>query len=397
MSFFDRNRIQETLLRPRNSTADKCVPAVGTDDDFEDDVLMLRDYSLINVTRDANTFEMHSLVQLATRAWLENEAQLDKWRNQFISNLCAELPPLQAENYGKYEMLFAHLQAALIQQPKSLESLLRWALLLYNAADYAKQTGRSIEAEQMSVASMEVRKDLLGEEHKDTLMSMRSLAMAETMRGKYKEAEAKLRQVLKLLERKAHGHVSHDRQAGIKNLVSMLSYQGKYQEAEVMQRKVLALCKELRGYEHLRTLLTTVNQLAVTLHLQHKNQEAEVLRSQMLAICEELLGHEDSLTSLSKFHLAITLDDLGKCKEAETMYRQALAVHEKVFGYMNAKILYNVYILAMSLENRHCYDEALPLFKRAYTGFLDVLGENHSLSRRCLENYTTALESHRAN
>ncbi|KAG9668392.1 hypothetical protein KCU99_g9881, partial [Aureobasidium melanogenum] len=65
MSFFDRQGIQEALLRNPGSTADN--------DSFEDDVLTLRDYSFITVTMEANTFEMHDLVQLATRTWLGNQ------------------------------------------------------------------------------------------------------------------------------------------------------------------------------------------------------------------------------------------------------------------------------------------------------------------------------------
>lgn len=84
MSFFDRQGIQESLLCQHSSAADKY-------DGFEDDVLALRDYSFITVTKDASTFEMHSLVQLATRTWLEREGQLDQWRKRFIFNLCAEL------------------------------------------------------------------------------------------------------------------------------------------------------------------------------------------------------------------------------------------------------------------------------------------------------------------
>ena len=40
-------------------------------DKFEDDILMLRNYSLIFVNTDKTTFGMHRLVQLATRKWLE--------------------------------------------------------------------------------------------------------------------------------------------------------------------------------------------------------------------------------------------------------------------------------------------------------------------------------------
>jgi len=47
----------------------------------------LRDYSFIKLSEDGTISEMDSLVQLATCRWLESEGQLDKWREQFISNL----------------------------------------------------------------------------------------------------------------------------------------------------------------------------------------------------------------------------------------------------------------------------------------------------------------------
>jgi hypothetical protein len=72
MSFFDRRRIQNALLRRPSSTEN--------DNGSEDDVVTLRDYSFITVTKDTKTFEMHGLVQLATRTWLESRGQLGRWR-----------------------------------------------------------------------------------------------------------------------------------------------------------------------------------------------------------------------------------------------------------------------------------------------------------------------------
>lgn len=65
MSFFDRQEIQEALLRRQSSTVDKHILAVQINDEFKDDILALQDYSFITVTRDADMFKIHSLVQLA--------------------------------------------------------------------------------------------------------------------------------------------------------------------------------------------------------------------------------------------------------------------------------------------------------------------------------------------
>jgi hypothetical protein len=44
-------------------------------DGFEDDVLVLRNYSFVTANEDGCTFEMHRLVQFATLEWLELHEQ----------------------------------------------------------------------------------------------------------------------------------------------------------------------------------------------------------------------------------------------------------------------------------------------------------------------------------
>jgi hypothetical protein len=117
MSFFDRQGIPEALLRSqdeqRNSQQDQKennddsyteFDASYSDDDedngsrssvsdgFEDDLLALRNYSFISANMDGTTFEMHGLVQLAIREWLKASKQQERWKQQFIKNLNAELP-----------------------------------------------------------------------------------------------------------------------------------------------------------------------------------------------------------------------------------------------------------------------------------------------------------------
>jgi hypothetical protein len=84
MSFFDRQGIPEALVRTvklkavitlkwpawmtrrKVTKGDVSFESIG-DDVFEDDILTLRNYSFILANADNTTFEMHGLVQLATR------------------------------------------------------------------------------------------------------------------------------------------------------------------------------------------------------------------------------------------------------------------------------------------------------------------------------------------
>ncbi|KAL9577919.1 MAG: hypothetical protein Q9203_007282, partial [Teloschistes exilis] len=136
MSFFDRQGIPDFLVRNRAQAGGGCGSGCGSqsqsqsqsqhqrhrhldwsqeredgkessenslsdsneDDGFEHDVQVLRDYSFISCDTD-QTFEMHALVQLAMRKWLEANEQLEKWKQQYIRSLSAAFPSGEYENF----------------------------------------------------------------------------------------------------------------------------------------------------------------------------------------------------------------------------------------------------------------------------------------------------------
>jgi hypothetical protein len=124
MSFFDRQGIPEALVQNRtghrsvrqdrkgqyrdydNSNDGETSSQSSQSDEFEDDVMALRNFSFISINADRTTFEMHRLVQLATRKWLEAHGQLERWKQQFVRNLYVEFPTGEYENWPKCQELF---------------------------------------------------------------------------------------------------------------------------------------------------------------------------------------------------------------------------------------------------------------------------------------------------
>jgi tetratricopeptide (TPR) repeat protein len=387
MSFFDRQGIPEALLRSRDSTANNR----DDNDDFEDDLDRLRDYSFVTVTRDAKTFEMHSLVQLATRKWLESQQQLNRWREQFISNLCVELPTGEHENWGRCQALFPHARAALSQRPASQKSLEEWALLLYKAAWYAWQQGKAGEAEQMSMMSMEVRREVLGKESKETSDSMGLVGLARSLGGKYEEAEAVHRQTLAMRE-KVLGHEHPDTLTRMNNLAVVLDSQGKYEEAEAMHRQTLATREKVLRREHPSTL-TSMNNLANVLDSQGKYEEAKAMHRQTLATREKVLGREHPSTLTSMNNLALVLNRQGKYDEAEAMHRQTLATREKVLGREHPDTLASMNNLANVLKSQGKYKEAEAVHRQTLAMYEKVLGREHPSTLTSMKNLANVLKS----
>ena len=68
------------------------------DNIFEEAVERLRSYSFVSVGEHGHTFELHDLVQLATRKWLEIHKEDKRWKAQFYIKLNMVFPTADHEN-----------------------------------------------------------------------------------------------------------------------------------------------------------------------------------------------------------------------------------------------------------------------------------------------------------
>ena len=94
MSFFNPQVIPGWVLRIYHRSSrgedgtDVSNRSRGSDrsgtDEFEDDVEVLREYSLVTDTTQADVYEIHALVQLCTREWLSSFEDERRWRRKFL-------------------------------------------------------------------------------------------------------------------------------------------------------------------------------------------------------------------------------------------------------------------------------------------------------------------------
>ncbi|EED12700.1 kinesin, putative [Talaromyces stipitatus ATCC 10500] len=320
MSFFDRQGIPKSLLRDhgrqRNTElnesddADDSQSESSIVDEFQDDILILRRYSLISINVDRTTFNMHSLVQLATRRWLEVNGELEKWKGQYVQNLNAQFPMGEYENWAQCQVLFPHVKSAALQRPQKRDSLLEWATVLYKAAWYDWLKGNGAKGEQLSVKSMKARKKLLGLEHEETLASMQMVGSIYLIKGRWNEAEELF--------------VQHE-QPGV-NIQGSRTVErgGKAERAGDGDKRVL-------GAEHPDTLTSMAN-LASTYRNQGRWKEAEELLVQVMETMTRVLGVEHPYTLSSMANLASTLKEQGRRAEAIDLLRNCERLRMKILG-----------------------------------------------------------------
>ena len=255
---------------------------------------MLEGYSFVSPTMDPSTFEMHRLVQVATRKWLESQGQLEQWKEQYFGNLCALLPPGRYENWSRCQIFYPHPQSAAELKPRQGEALHKWATIMYNAAWYSWTRVRADNAEKMAVMSLKVRAKTLGEHDEDTLSSRAMSALAKTSRRRWDEAEKLDVQIMGTMK-EVLGAEHPDTLTSMNNLVSTHWNQGRWDEAEKLQVQVMETRKEVLGAEHPDTL-TSMENLALTIKARGDSQSACALMDDCASLSYRILGPDHPFT-----------------------------------------------------------------------------------------------------
>ncbi|OAL50139.1 kinesin light chain 1 [Pyrenochaeta sp. DS3sAY3a] len=384
MSMFDKQGIPRWL-----------VQGTSSDLDFEDALAPLVSFSLVRTEIGKQALEMHRLVQLSMRKWLEGKKELSKWVKQSIAAVSEAFPSGEYETWEACKALLPHLNVVVGYAVEDEDDVLGQARCNLNAGRYLLEKGEYTAAERMTCASLAIREKVLGRKHPATLKSVRNLGFVLSMQGKYKEAEALHRQALETTE-KLLGQEHLDTLTSVSNLGIVLQREGKYEEAEVMHRQALEVSEKLFGREHINTL-TSVSNLGIVLESQRKHEEAEMMHLRALEGSEKLLGREHPNTLTSVNNLGSVLSSQRKYKEAEVMHLRALEGSEKVLGREHPDTLVSVYQLAYASHRQGNLPTAVALYQRAYDGRVKVLGPQHPRTRACWDGYQSArkqLEAH---
>ena len=333
--------------------------------DIEEDILILRDYALIKIV-DASTYEMHRLVQLATRKWLQVHNEFEHWKEQFIKNLSSEMPNGDYENWAKCQQLYPHAKSALLQRPQATSSLLEWAELLYCAAWYAEGRCLFSEAEEMYKKAAETREKLLGRNHVQTLYCLEMLSRVYGQQWRLKEAEEIIVEVVERLTL-AFGEDNEHTLISMQELAVIQCLQGRLKEAEELLSKIVETRKKTIGDTALNTLYS-MGYLANIYYDQERYKEAEELNRAVLEAQEKVLGIEHPHTLVTMYNLALTNWYQNREEEALQMMERVVQLRSKVIGSQHPDTILSLEVLEEWRAERSQQDdktENTALFSRS--------------------------------
>lgn len=336
---------------------------------------LLKAFSFITAD-NGNNFDMHRLVQLVTREWLANKEKTDLFAEQALLVVSKAYP------YGEYETravcreYLPHADAVLRSEGTgSRDAKLARAELLHRVAGYFDYLGRWKDAERCQVEAMGIRKNILGDEHRDTLYSMSGLTWIYRARGLNDHAKSLGMRAMKI-SKKVLGDEDYLTLQIMDTLGLTYRDQGRWKEAEALLVQVLETTKRVLGDEHPNTLGSMYN-LALTWSGQGRWEEAESLQVQVLETSKRVLGDEHPNTLTSMNNLANTWSEQGRWKETESLQVQVLKTRKRVQGDEHPDTLRSMYSLAITWYEQGRLPECLPLMEQCVQLEERILGPDH--------------------
>lgn len=392
MSFFDRQGIQEWLVRPPDNIASQDSNTKdcdeGDDSDvsspsdasehpavqaFKDDLAILRNYCLISLNKTGDVFGMHSLVQLATRKWLDADKRTEQFKEQFISRMAREFPFGEYSNWAICQILFAHAERAIDHRPIGGMAQMKWALVLYNGSQYAIEQGRYSLAEAMAKKSWDALRKTLGNENRVTWTAKSMVGLALLRQEKNQEVEELFLELVELQKQKL-GPTHSATLMNTVNLATTYTQQGHWEKAQKLLNEVVEIRRQELGPTHLSTLYS-IAKLATTYWHQGQLEEAEKLLLEVLKTYKQELepAHPDTLGIMN--NLASIYLEQNHWEEAVKLLTEVIETHRQRFGPTHLNLLAAMGNLASVFQKQGRLEEA----ERLGVEVMETLEEKHGL------------------
>ncbi|KAJ7700635.1 hypothetical protein B0H16DRAFT_1902900 [Mycena metata] len=376
---------------------------------FLDATNEVQSYSLISFDAEKKLFFIHPLVHSWSRGTVQNPkeymltmgsilgmaiSERSLWDMQLTSLLLYPHVELAVEMNTKVAWVFK-LQYAMIfweggrykQAGKLREEVLEeqkqvlgdhhpdTLLTMHNLANSYSDLGEHQQAKELQGIVLETWKQVLGDNHPDTLCTMGSLANSYSALGEHQQAK-ELKGIVLEKWKQVLGDNHPDILRTMGSLANSYSDLGEYQKAQELEVIVLERRKQVLGENHPDTLRTMGN-LAYSYSNLGERQEAKELQGIVLEKQKRLLGENHPDTLYTMVSLANSYSELGQHHKAKELQVFVLAKQKQVLGENHPHTLRTMVSLASSYSNLGEHRKAQELNVMVLEKQTQVLGENH--------------------
>jgi len=382
------NSLAASYLRFASLLAEKNVPLAllpEANDELEKDEAIgaLKSFAFIAQREGEDSFDMHRLVRLAMRNWMNSQGGDNITGVILRLGHCCAWPEKKSKEVWKQYL--PHINAALNfggnmeEEAAGPDYITAKIDLITLLADWNFLIGRYEDAVPLHRLALEMKWSYLGVDNDSTVEGMNRLGDSLDALGRLKEAEGLYRKALSITRRTLGPR--HPRALStMYSLADTISYQGAHQEAEELYRQALKGWEETVGTECVEAI-RCMNGIGKLLRQQGKYEESKRIHRQTLMRAERALGTEDWFTIRCMGHLAYSLLQLNEYDEAEQLYRWVFQLCSQVMGAQHPNTIGCLGDLGGVLERKGDYQGAGQEFRKALELANRALGESHRTTK----------------
>jgi CHAT domain-containing protein/Tfp pilus assembly protein PilF len=244
--------------------------------------------------------------------------------------------------------------------------------------------GKAKAAVPLAKQALAINKEVLGEKHPVTALSLNNLGLLLRSIGDYAGARPYYEQAL-AIRKEVLGEKHPATATSLNNLGFLLNAMGDYPAARPYYEQALAINQEVLGEKHPDTA-NSLNSLGFLLQARGDYAGAKPYFKQALAIYKEVLGDQHPDTARSLNNLGSLFSDMGDYAAAKPYYEQALAINKDVLGEKHRDTATSLNNLGGLLNRMGDYAAARPYYEQALAIKKEMLGEKHPATATSLNN-----------
>ena len=320
----------EFLKEGRTGFGPKLEEIFSNGDLLNDSLFALQEFSLVRVWEEGAKINIHRLVQRVIKDDLE-EVGRRCMINQVIQLGLSAFPiVLGGINREKCRRYRSQAMACIGHKAADKDKESKRGILAEHMAGYLFYDGYFLEAVNVSLLVIDIRKRTLGPEHRETLGSMNGLVWAYGRAGELSEG-AKLALETVEIAKHALGQDDEDTLLYMNALGWIYVQLRKLIEAKELFREVIEICRKSFG-EEARITVATINELAWTYTHLGDYEEAVQLHQKALELRKKHEEPENTGIMWSMHGLAASYSGQGRLDEAAKLYGETLQLRTSVLG-----------------------------------------------------------------
>lgn len=234
------------------------------------------------------------------------------------------------------------------------------------------QLGEFNEATTLLQQSIDLRREVFGEENLETVSSYEQMGTLLSAKGDLFKAESMLESALNMRE-KLQGVSQSAMSEANAELAYVYRRLGKFNKAEEKYRSLINIYESKLGPDDPMTL-TSLSSLGVTLHTSGQLTEAEATHRKVLSKRLELYNTAHPNIAMSYNNLGSLLLNLGEFEEAEKMITKSLNMRRALFGDDHPKVALTINNLGILKRNMGRFDEAISLIQESISINRELMG-----------------------